>query len=143
MGGYFLIKYSLLFISMLYFIQRVRPVIGLEVIDAGSLAHLLNDNSPTLKILDVRDQVDFYAGHIGRALNISLGRLPYVKKTELLVDDKIIIIADSKNDGRKAARILKKSGYRNLSYLDKGMFAYENLQKTKSNYCRLQACKSI
>ncbi|MGQ7887505.1 rhodanese-like domain-containing protein [Paenibacillus sp. WC2504] len=135
-----MIKYLILSIFFVYFIQRLRPVKGLKKIKAISFSYLLKDIPANLKILDVRDQVDFYAGHIEGAFNISLGRLPFVKKQEIHVDDEIIIIADSKYQSKRAARTLKKSGHHHLTYLQNGMSAYKKFQKNQQSYSKLQTC---
>lgn len=116
--------FTVLSVMLIIFYNRIKPIEGLKYIDAKSFSFLLKDKPDDLKILDVRDQVDYYSGHIEGAINISLGRLPYIKKTEMSFDDEIIIISDSKYHSKKAARILKKDGYQNLMYLKNGMFAY-------------------
>ncbi|MCY9659632.1 rhodanese-like domain-containing protein [Paenibacillus chondroitinus] len=135
-----MIKYFIFSVLFVYFIQRIRPVKGLKKIIASSFSYLIKDKPAHLKLLDVRDQFDFYAGHIEGALNISLGRLPYVKKSEIHVDDEIIIIADSNNHCKRAARALKKSGYHHLTYLEDGMSAYQRFQENHQNYSKLQTC---
>ncbi|MFC5452786.1 rhodanese-like domain-containing protein [Paenibacillus aestuarii] len=126
---------------MIYGIQRIRPIQGLTKIDAAALAALNKENHAKIKILDVRDQNDYYSGHIKGSISISLGRLPYVKKTGLYVEDKIVIIADSKYQCRKAARLLQKEGYHHLFYLENGMDAYRNFEEMPQSLCFLRSCK--
>ncbi|NHN34485.1 rhodanese-like domain-containing protein [Paenibacillus agricola] len=128
--------YLVAIIFAFYFFQRMKSVRGLHDIDAQTLCRLLQDMTDGVKILDLRDQTDYYANHIEGAINISLGRLPYVKKKELHIDDKIILIADSKYHSKKAARILKKSGFNHLTNLQDGMRAYQQIQpKVLKNCC--------
>ncbi|WP_179232956.1 rhodanese-like domain-containing protein [Paenibacillus rigui] len=134
-------KYSIILFIIVYFIQWIRPVKGLKTIDVTSLANHLKDKSADFKILDVRDQVDFYAGHIEGAFHISLGRLPYVKKREFHLEDEIIIVADSKHKSKKAARVMKKNGFKQLSYLENGMQAYQKLHES-ANHKKFQGAES-
>ncbi|MNW53452.1 hypothetical protein D3C74_310130 [compost metagenome] len=57
---------------------------------------------------------DFEAAHIADSINISLGRLPYVWEKELSPEDEIILLADSCLKSGKAARILRKRGFRKV-----------------------------
>jgi len=126
---------------VIYGLQRIRPIQGLTKIDAAAMAALSKENHAKIKILDVRDQNDYYSGHIEGAISISLGRLPYVKKTELHVEDEIVIIADSRYQSRKAARLLQQEGYQHLFYLESGMEAYRNLKEMPQRICFFKSCK--
>jgi rhodanese-related sulfurtransferase len=66
------------------------------------------------KLLDIRDAVDFEEGHVPGAVNISLGRLPYVSNKELTTEHSIIILGKKDRNSKKAARILKKNGFNHI-----------------------------
>ncbi|SMG11365.1 rhodanese-like domain-containing protein [Paenibacillus aquistagni] len=65
-----------------------------------------------VQILDIRDPSDYNERHIPNAVNIYIGRLPYVSKKELRQEEDIIIVSPSKSKVRRAMRILNKSGFR-------------------------------
>ncbi|MBE1445150.1 rhodanese-related sulfurtransferase [Paenibacillus sp. OAS669] len=88
--------------------------------DARDLGNFTKSSDKPVILLDVRDSVDYYEGHLDGAVHISLGRLPFVKKKELRKEASIIVISDSKYHSKKAARILKKSGYSHLAALHVG-----------------------
>lgn len=67
-----------------------------------------------MKLLDVRDAMDYEACHVNGSINISLGRLPALWKKELSPEDSILIIADRDYERRSAARILRRRGFRKL-----------------------------
>ncbi|MGG1552324.1 rhodanese-like domain-containing protein [Paenibacillus ferrarius] len=136
-----MISYIFVILFVLYFIQRMRPVKGLKHIDLELFVNLLRDKPPEGKILDIRDQVDYHAFHIERAINISLGRLPYVKKAEFFKEDEIFLISDSKFQSKKAARILKRSGFENLTHVNGGMAGYTRFMNGQGQSKRLQVCK--
>ncbi|UJF35672.1 rhodanese-like domain-containing protein [Paenibacillus hexagrammi] len=114
----------IIFVFALYFIQRMKPVKDLKHIDIESLSMLLKEKSVSFRVLDVRDQVDYHDNHIEGAINISLGRLPYVNKKEFDTEDEIFLISDSKYHSKRAARILKRSGFQNLTHVNEGMQGY-------------------
>lgn len=66
------------------------------------------------KMLDIRDVLDYEAGHIPGAVNISLGRLPYVSNNNLSPTEPIVIVGKNDWKSKKAARILKKKGFRQI-----------------------------
>ncbi|WP_438350829.1 rhodanese-like domain-containing protein [Paenibacillus sp. FA6] len=66
------------------------------------------------KLLDIRDALDFEAGHVPGAVNISLGRLPYVANKDLELEHPIIIVGKKDRKSKKAARILKKKGFHHI-----------------------------
>lgn len=105
---------SLLMISTIIFYKRLKPVKDLSFLNDDTFtAKLPNDNS--IQILDIRDPMDFIKCHIVGAINIYVGRLPYVKKKELQHDHEIIILSASKYHIHKAARTLRKEGFSKLS----------------------------
>ncbi|WP_282942225.1 rhodanese-like domain-containing protein [Paenibacillus sp. RC67] len=115
-----MIKYVVLFIILFIFYQRIRPVKGLKYMDANQLCVYMKSSPNSFVLLDIRDSVDYYAGHLEGAVHISLGRLPFVKKKELSAGSNIILVSDSKYHSKKAARILKKAGFPHLIALNKG-----------------------
>ncbi|MFD1130599.1 rhodanese-like domain-containing protein [Paenibacillus provencensis] len=70
--------------------------------------------SADVQVVDIRDPIDHEQEHHPDAINIYLGRLPYLYKKELDKGSEIMIISTSKSTIRKAARILNKAGYNSL-----------------------------
>lgn len=96
-----------------------------------SLSDILNRLPPTLKLLDVRDMTDFEVAHIPYSINISLGRLPYVWEKELSPEDEVILLADSCSNSRKAARILRKRGFKKVYTMEGTVIKQLELLKDK------------
>jgi rhodanese-related sulfurtransferase len=71
--------------------------------------------STGIQILDIRDPIDFESEHHPDAINIYIGRLPYVSKKELRRDQEIVIVSPSKVHIRRAAKILQNEGFTGLS----------------------------
>jgi len=123
------LKIIILAVLLLYFYQRIRPVKELKVLDINSLCSYRSREMKQFQILDIRDQVDYYASHINGSINVSLGRLPYVKKDALHKDNIIVLISNSTYQSKRAARILIKCGYKHLIHLKDGIQAQERCNK--------------
>lgn len=74
----------------------------------------LTDSNSTYKLLDIRDALDFEAGHVPGSVNISLGRLPYVANVDLAPEQAVIIMGKKDRKSKRAARILKKKGFQHI-----------------------------
>ncbi|EGL82347.1 Rhodanese-like protein [Caldalkalibacillus thermarum TA2.A1] len=117
------LQYVLIGIVVLWLIQRLRPVPGLKNIQAHTLRKKMNKDK--LKIVDVREPAEFRSGHIHGAINIPLGRIPYVAQKYLSPEDEIVLVCRSGNRSKQAARKLRKMGYRKLNNLVGGMMAWK------------------
>ncbi|WP_051621103.1 rhodanese-like domain-containing protein [Paenibacillus sp. UNC451MF] len=117
-------KWLVLIVLLFIYYMWFRPVKGLKYMDSHTLCEFMKNSEDPVILLDTRDSVDYYAGHLEGAVHISLGRLPYVKKKELKKEAQIILVSDSKYRSKKAARILKKSGFSHLSALNEGKPSY-------------------
>ncbi|WP_068618562.1 rhodanese-like domain-containing protein [Paenibacillus tuaregi] len=102
-------------VSALWYIRGIWPVKGLSYIDPDTLRQ--SDSKGDQKLVDVRDAYDFQKCHLQGAINISIGRLPFVWRKEISSGDSVVILADSLRKSRKAARILRKNGFENLKAL--------------------------
>ncbi|GAB6989232.1 rhodanese-like domain-containing protein [Paenibacillus pini] len=97
--------------------SSVLPVRGLAYVDSKQADQVeLNVSKLTTsyQMLDVRDSVDYQKCHVPDSVNISIGRLPYLSNKELSADKPVLILADNHRQSKKAARILKKSGFAHL-----------------------------
>lgn len=109
------LTFTVLSVLVIIFYGRLKPVKGLKSIDVQILCEKMTNQN--VKILDIRDSLDFEKGHIPGAINIYVGRLPYIGKKELHYNDEIIIVSSSEYQIKKAARTLMKSGFHNLASL--------------------------
>ncbi|WP_127531637.1 rhodanese-like domain-containing protein [Paenibacillus kobensis] len=89
------------------------PVPSLRYIQGKEEGETAN-NDLNVKMLDVRDASDYWKRNIPGSINISLGRLPYVWRKQLSIDDVVVILSPSRSHSRKAARILRRRGFRRL-----------------------------
>lgn len=105
----------LLFLSsiMIWILRVNLPVRQLTFVNQSILKDT-SDQVKTMKMLDVRDAVDYEHCHVEGSINISLGRLPFVWEKELSSDDSVLILSRSRYQSKKAARILKNHGFNRL-----------------------------
>ncbi|MHA6532134.1 rhodanese-like domain-containing protein [Paenibacillus sp. BAC0078] len=108
-----LIVIMLLVICALWFIRYLWPVNGLAFIDMEAMARS-GEAYGAMKILDIRDAVDYQSCHMPSAINISIGRLPFVWNKEISPIEPVLIMSDSLYKSKKAARLLKKRGFNRL-----------------------------
>ncbi|EXX86448.1 hypothetical protein BG53_06150 [Paenibacillus darwinianus] len=104
------ILFLLLSLGVIWIIRSFWPVNGLAFVDSGILESV-SEQTKTMKILDVRDAVDYRQCHFPGSINISLGRLPFVWNKELSPDEPVLILADSRRKSMRAARVLKNNGF--------------------------------
>lgn len=118
---------SIIFLVLigLFIFMKFRPVKGLTNLSAAQLKEKIA-NKEKLKIVDVREPHEFKSGHIKNAINIPLGRVPFVAQKELSKDDNIVVVCLSGGRSRVAAMKLKKQGFNNLYNLVGGMSAWKN-----------------
>lgn len=107
-----LFLWLLLIIGIVWYVRSVWPVKGLSYVDARAVREAAKTTGH--KLLDVRDAYDFQQCHVQGAINISLGRLPFVWKKDISTGDSVVILSDSMRKSRKAARILRRNGFYNL-----------------------------
>lgn len=83
---------------------------------------------PSYLLIDVREQEEFFSGHIPKSVNIPLSRFNSLFK-EIPTDKSLIIICRTGKRGRKAISLLKDNGYNDLVNLKGGIVAWQ-----KSSY---------
>ncbi|WP_340007623.1 rhodanese-like domain-containing protein [Paenibacillus sp. FSL K6-0276] len=103
----------LIVINIVRVLRYAWPIRSLSYVEVRDV-HKLADQSLAMKMLDVRDAVEYQQDSIRGSINISLGRLAYVWQHCLSTDDSVLILADSYYKRNKAARILYKQGFRKL-----------------------------
>lgn len=115
------LQYLIIALIAVFLIQRLMPIKGLNNIDGNKLKEMLKDKTQRVKIIDVREFHEYQSGHIRDALNIPLGKLQYVAKQDLKLEDHIVLVCLSGNRSKMAAKKLKKQGFQNLYNLTGGM----------------------
>lgn len=114
---------------VLWYLRLLWPVRSLSYISVHNWVQA--KESLNLKMLDVRDASDYLEGHISGSINISLGRLPYVWQHDLFPDDNILILSNNWYQSNKAARILRKHGFRSLFTIQGNVWSAQScFQKT-------------
>lgn len=100
----------------LWVVYQLWPVRALARIDSCEWRKIKETGLAT-KIVDVNDAADYWESHVANAINISVGRLPFVWHLSLSPDDRVLIIANRHYKSVKAARILSRRGFRHLYVL--------------------------
>ncbi|WP_334074728.1 MULTISPECIES: rhodanese-like domain-containing protein [Paenibacillus] len=103
-----------------WMVHRLRPVKGLAFVDASQLRETAALKGPA-KLVDIRDAVYYEQGHVQGAINISLGRLPFVWSKELSPEEPVVLLSCSLHQSKRAARMLKNRGFCQI-YAVRGRF---------------------
>lgn len=104
-------------------VREFSPVNGLTFVSPEELRGP-DTEGHEMQMLDVRDAVDYIQHHVPGAINISMGRLPYVHKTQLASEEPVLILAENSRQTKKAARMLKRYGFLRLYAPQSGKGAY-------------------
>ncbi|GIO60806.1 rhodanese-like domain-containing protein [Paenibacillus cineris] len=121
-------------------LRNILPVHGLTPIHPDDLKVIARDQED-IKMLDVRDPVDYLREHENGTVNISLGRLPYLWKKELSTSEPVVILGGSSRQSKQAARFLKRVGFRQL-YIIKDDPGRKNRQgQTGTAVCCSDCCR--
>ncbi len=123
----------------LWVLRELWPVSSLRYVDAQEWEEALQNES-SLKLLDVRDSLDYQQGHVPGSINLSLGRLPYVWQKELSPDNPVVILSESRYQSHKAARLLHKRGFRQLYALKDGT-VFSPVNQFNRTECFNQGCR--
>jgi rhodanese-related sulfurtransferase len=99
---------------MIFEIRKQWPVKGLHYITESDTIGLRNGEP--VKMVDLREAPDYYAGHINDAIHIFIGRLSFVWDRHLASGDTIVLVAQDRTTLKKAARLLKKKAVASTFY---------------------------
>lgn len=105
----------LFFWIILWLIREMLPFRYLKQIEFDKILNKENDII-TYKLLDIRDASEYHKNSLPDSINISLGRLPFTWQKYLVTDEYILILSDDIFKIKKAARILKNRGFKNLYF---------------------------
>lgn len=105
-----------------FFLWRMSPAQGVKSISTGDLKGKLSDTNT--QFIDVRTPGEYKDRHISQFQNIPLDQLP-TKIGKLDPEKETVIICQSGMRSSRAARILKKAGFKNVINVRGGMSRWE------------------
>lgn len=126
--GEFIINHwilSTLFVVLLYLVFSdvlTRKLSGVQTVSVNESVTIVNQQKGCF--VDIRDSEAFAKSHIADAINIPLAEidkhLGKLKKTE----QPLVVVCDSGQKSRAAAKLLKAKGYSNVSVMSGGLYAW-------------------
>lgn len=104
-----------------FLLQRILPSKGVRHITTAELKNVLKDKN--IQFVDVRTPGEFAGKHIKEFRNMPLNQLSQ-KATGLSTDKEVVVICQSGMKSNKAAKQLKKLGFKNIANVKGGMSAW-------------------
>lgn len=117
----YIINGILIIFIILFVLQRVMPVKGVEQISTADLKKKVRDRN--YQFVDVRTPMEFKGRHIKGFKNIPLHELKR-RQEELTKDKAVILICQSGARSMRAARILKRKGFTKIMNVQGGMSSW-------------------
>mgnify|MGYP001626396607 CR=1 FL=1 len=99
---------------------------GLKNLNPDDVERVVKENKA--RVIDVRTDVEFKNGHIPNVEHIPLSKLKK-RLNEMKPDENYLFVCATGHRSRKAAWILKRRGYDNISHLSGGMGAWKDAKK--------------
>jgi hydroxyacylglutathione hydrolase len=99
------------------------PVAQVPVIPVEELNQRMRRGDAPI-VLDVRQDVEWRAGHLPRSINVEAGHLP-AEELSLSQDDPVVVHCGHADRSTVSISVLERRGYRNLMLLDGGFSAWE------------------
>lgn len=100
-----------------------RRISGVK--DVGMLEATQLINHQNAVVLDVREDSEFYAGHIPHSVHVPLGQLAKHAELEKYKSRPIIAICRSGMRSGHACRLLRKNGFEQVYNLEGGITAWQ------------------
>lgn len=100
-----------------------RRISGVKEVGMLEATQLINHQNAV--VLDVREDSEFYAGHIPHSVHVPLGQLNKHAELEKLKDRPIIAICRSGMRSGHACRMLRKNGFEQVYNLSGGITAWQ------------------
>ncbi|RKQ37292.1 rhodanese-like domain-containing protein [Oceanobacillus halophilus] len=116
-----IIQWIFIIIIAVFLIQRFMPVKGITNITTEQAKNKFKDKD--VQFIDVRTPGEYKANHRKPFKNIPLNQLPK-RISELNENKEVVVICQSGMRSAKAAKLLKKSGFTNVSNVKGGMSAW-------------------
>ncbi len=101
------------------------PELMLPTISPNDLYQALRSPNPPL-VIDVREPREFKRSHIPQARNAPLSKL-LKEPPDIPKDAPLVLVARTTRRSRRAAYVLQQQGFKNLTVLEGGMQAWENV----------------
>ncbi|MCL4345099.1 MAG: rhodanese-like domain-containing protein [Candidatus Thermoplasmatota archaeon] len=99
---------------------------GLKNLTPEDVEKIMQEGST--KVIDVRTEMEYRSGHIPNIEHIPLSEIKKRLK-DLGTDENYLFVCATGHRSRKAAWILNRKGYRNISHLSGGMGAWKAANK--------------
>jgi hydroxyacylglutathione hydrolase len=99
------------------------PAVQVDFVTIGELHHERAEGSGP-RVLDVRQDAEWRAGHLAGAQHIEGGRLPFAAST-LPKDERLVVHCGHADRSTIAVSILQQRGFDRLSLLDGGFSAWQ------------------
>lgn len=111
-------EWILIVIVVAFIVWRMKPTKGVKTISTTDLREKLTDKST--QFVDVRTPGEYKGGHISQFQNIPLDQLP-TKIGKLDPAEETVVICQSGMRSGRAAGILTKAGFKNVTNVRGGM----------------------
>lgn len=106
---------------IIFLAQKLIPVKGIKQMSAAQLKHELKDKNK--QYIDVRTPAEFKGVHVPGFVNMPLHQL-HQKIGQLSKDKEVVVICQSGMRSSKAAKVLKKAGFKNITNIKGGVSAW-------------------
>lgn len=116
---------STLFVVLIYLVFSdvlTRKLSGLQAISVNEAVTIVNQQKGCF--VDIRDNEAFAKAHIADAVNVPLADMDNQLKKLKKMDQPLVIICDSGQKSRGAAKQLKAKGYTNVLVMTGGLHAW-------------------
>ncbi|MFB6263022.1 MAG: rhodanese-like domain-containing protein [Bradymonadaceae bacterium] len=89
--------------------------------------HRRLDDRENFTLVDIREEEEYYEGHIPHARSLPLETLKEQAEEALNKNQKVIVYGNDHDDedSNSAAKVLESMGFRKVSNFDGGVFAWE------------------
>ena len=99
------------------------PMVRVPVMPVEELNQRMGPGDAPI-VLDVRQAVEWRAGHLPRSVNVEAGHLP-AEELSLSQDDPVVVHCGHADRSTVGISVLERRGHRNLMLLDGGFSAWE------------------
>lgn len=100
-----------------------RRLSGIREVGAMEATQLINHQNAV--VLDVREDSEYYAGHIPHSMHVPLGQLAKHQELEKIKGRPVIALCRSGMRSSHACRVLRKNGFEQVYNLAGGITAWE------------------
>jgi rhodanese-related sulfurtransferase len=118
-----LINVLIVVLAVAFLWSRLAPTKGVNNITTVQLRDLMKTKQAGTQLIDVRTPGEYKGNHIKGFKNIPLQQLAN-RTGELSKDKDIVVICQSGMRSSQASKLLKKSGFKNITNVKGGMSAW-------------------